>query len=127
MQNDPELKAEAEKRLRIVEEEFGKIPVVNQILSRRPDLFIPNFDTSASLFMKGGAFDNKTKHLIALSAAAANGSLYCIRAQMEDAIHFGATEDEILETLQISAYMGITRVQSVAFRVFDEFFPEKEQ
>ncbi len=126
MQNNSEQTAEAEKRLRLVEEKMGKIPVVNQILSRRPDLFIPNFDVSASLFMNGGAFDEKTKHLIALSAAAANGSPYCIRAQMEDAIHFGATDEEILETLQISAYMGLTKVQSTSFRIYDEYFPEKK-
>ncbi len=126
MQNNSEQIAEAEKRLRLVEEKMGKIPVVNQILSRRPDLFIPNFDVSASLFMNGGAFDEKTKHLIALSAAAANGSPYCIRAQMEDAIHFGATDEEILETLQISAYMGLTKVQSTSFRIYDEYFPEKK-
>ena len=126
MQNDPELKAETEKRLRMIEETLGKVPPVNRILSRRPDLFIPNNDVSVSIFMKEGAFDSKTRHLLALSAAAANGSPYCIRAQMEDAILFGATEDEILETLQISAYMGLTKVQSTAFRVFDELFPEEK-
>jgi len=127
MQNDPEKKAEVERRLKVIEEVLGRIPVVNQVLSRRPDLFLPNNDVSNSLFMGEGAFDNKTRHLIALSAAAANGSPYCIRAQMEDAMLFGATEDEIIETLQISAYMGLTKVQSTAFRVFDEKFPKKEQ
>ena len=126
MQNDPELQAETERRLKMIEEALGKIPVVNQILSRRPDLFIPNNDVSISLFMNRGCFDEKTRHLLALSAAAANGSPYCIRAQMEDAIHFGATDDEIIETLQISAYMGLTKVQSTAFRVYDEFFPEEK-
>jgi AhpD family alkylhydroperoxidase len=126
MQNDPELQAETERRLKMIEEALGKIPVVNQILSRRPDLFIPTNDVSVSLFMNKGAFDEKTRHLLALSAAAANGSPYCIRAQMEDAIHFGATDDEIIETLQISAYMGMTKVQSTAFRVYDEFFPEEK-
>ena len=126
MQNDPELQAETERRLKMIEDALGKIPVVNQILSRRPDLFIPTNDISVSLFMNKGAFDEKTRHLLALSAAAANGSPYCIRAQMEDAIHFGATDDEIIETLQISAYMGMTKVQSTAFRVYDEFFPEEK-
>ena len=126
MQNDPELQAETERRLKMIEDALGKIPVVNQILSRRPDLFIPTNDVSVSLFMNKGAFDEKTRHLLALSAAAANGSPYCIRAQMEDAIHFGATDDEIIETLQISAYMGMTKVQSTAFRVYDEFFPEEK-
>lgn len=126
MQKNPELQAETERRLKAIEEALGKIPVVNQILSRRPDLFIPTNDVSVSLFMNKGAFDEKTRHLLALSAAAANGSPYCIRAQMEDAIHFGATDDEIIETLQISAYMGMTKVQSTAFRVYDEFFPEEK-
>lgn len=125
MEHDPEAIKEAEKRLNEVKEALGKIPVVNQVLSERPDLFIPNFDTSAAIFNGEKVLDHKTKHLIALSATVAYGSPFCIRAQMEDAIMFGATRDEILETIQISAYMGITRAQSNAFRVFADVFDKK--
>ncbi|MCQ2078473.1 MAG: carboxymuconolactone decarboxylase family protein [archaeon] len=125
MEHDPELVKEAERRIAQVRKALGKVPVVNQVLSERPDLFIANFDTSSSIFDGEKVLDHKTKHLLALSAAVAYGSPYCIRAQMEDAIMFGATRDEILETLQIAAYMGITRAQSNAFRVFADVFDKK--
>lgn len=125
MQNDSESVAEARKRLDKLEKRLGKIPAVHQILSERPDLFIPNFDCSASIFNGEKVLKHKTKHLIALAAAAAYGSPHCMRAQMDDAAMFGATEDEILETLQIAAYMGLTKCQSQAFRVFAEKYGKK--
>ncbi len=122
MEKSTELEKETEKRLEMDKAALGRIPVVHQVLSERPDLFIPNFDTSASIFMGKGVLDLKTKRLISVAASAMGGSPYCLRAQMEDAKLAGATEDEILEALQISAYMGMTRVQSVSFRVFAEMF-----
>lgn len=127
MEKSPELEKETEKRLEMDMAVLGKVPVVHQVLSERPDLFIPNFDTSASLFMDKGTLDVKTKRLIAVGAAAMGGSPYCIRSQIEDARLAGATEDEILEALQISAYMGLTRVQSVAFRVYADVFGKEIQ
>lgn len=125
MQNNPEMEKQAKARLDKVRAELGKVPVVNQILSERPDLFIPNFDTSDAIFSGEKVLDHKTKHLIALAAAVAYGSPFCMRAQMEDAVMFGATSDEILETLQIASYMGITRSQSQAFRVYADVFNKK--
>ncbi len=122
MDKSPEMEKEAEKRLEKMEAMLGKVPVIHQILSDRPDLFVPSFDTSAAIFMGKGVLDIKTKRLISVAAAAMGGSPYCLRAQMEDAKLAGATEDEVLEALQISAYMGMTRVQSVSFRVFADVF-----
>ncbi len=122
MDKSPEIEKEAEKRLEKVEAMLGKVPVIHQILSERPDLFVPSFDTSSAIFMGKGVLDVKTRRLISVAAAAMGGSPYCLRAQMEDAVAAGATEDEVLEALQISAYMGMTRVQSVSFRVFADVF-----
>ena len=105
MNKDPEQQKEMERRLAEEEKLVGHVPVVHQILSDRPEVL-----------------PHKVKHLIALGAAVAGGSPYCIRAQMENARMFGATEDEILEALQIASYMGLTRGQSISFRVFADVF-----
>ncbi|WP_400218466.1 carboxymuconolactone decarboxylase family protein [Methanomethylophilus alvi] len=70
-------------------------------------------------------FDKKTKHLLALAAAAAMGSEHCIRNQMRESVALGATEEEVLEVLVIAAYMGMTRSQSYSFRAYAEQFGRK--
>lgn len=125
MEKTPEMEREVQERLAAIKKALGRIPVVNQVLSERADLFLPNADMSFALFMNSTVLDTKTKHLLALSAAAANGSPYCVQVQMEEAILCGATDEEILETLQISAYMGLTKVQSTAFRVYADVFDRK--
>ncbi len=118
METDPKQKAETEKRLAQIKELFGFIPVVNQVLAERPDLFLPNNDFSRSTIEGKGALDRKTRYLIALSAAAALSGEYCMHNQMLHAIESGATRDEVLETLQIASYMAMTKAQSYAFREF---------
>jgi len=93
-------KKETEKRLKAVEHAYGAIPPVNQILSERPDMFIPNFDLGDSLFREKTVFDIKTKHLFALAAAAALSGEYCMKAQMAHAKDAGATDEEVLEVLE---------------------------
>ncbi|MCL2712457.1 MAG: carboxymuconolactone decarboxylase family protein [Methanomassiliicoccaceae archaeon] len=109
--------------LKNIEKVYGFIPTVNQILSERPDLFIPSANLGRSVFDGKGKLEKKMRHLAALSAAAALGSENCMIVQMTLAAKFGASKDEILETMQIAAVMSMTTVQSHAFRVFKEMFP----
>ena len=111
-------KKETEKRLKAVEHAYGAIPPVNQILSERPDMFIPNFDLGDSLFREKTVFDIKTKHLFALAAAAALSGEYCMKAQMAHAKDAGATDEEVLEVLEIASYMALTKSQSYSFREY---------
>ncbi|MGI6009725.1 MAG: carboxymuconolactone decarboxylase family protein [Methanomethylophilus sp.] len=125
MENDEKLKQRADEILAAIKEEYGEVPVVNKVLSERPDLFVPNAELSTQIFEGEGHLDKKTRHLIALAAAVGCGGEYCMRAQMKDAIQFGATRDEILEVLEIASYMGLTRCQSYAFRAFAENYGVK--
>ena len=109
-----------EKILERVRKVCGFIPVTNQILSERPDLFIPYSSLSGAIFENETKFDKKTKHLLALAAAAAMGSEHCIRNQMRESVALGATE-----VLVIAAYMGMTRSQSYSFRAYAEQFGRK--
>lgn len=104
---------------------YGFVPVTSQVLSEKPDVFIPYSSLSGAIFEGESEFDRKTKHLLALAASAALGSEHCMRNQIKDAVANGATEEEVLEVMVIAGYMGMTRVQSYAFRVYAEQFGKK--
>ena len=114
----------AKEILRKIEKEYGFIPLVNEVLSERPDLFVPSVNVNRSVFYGKGKLEKKYRHLIALSAAAALGAEHCMKVQMQLAVRSGASKDEILETVQIGSVISMTRSQSYAFRVFRELFPE---
>lgn len=113
-----------EKTLHAIEKEYGFIPVISQVLSERPDLFLPSSGVGRAATEGRGELDRKTRYLVAMASAAALGSEHCIGVQMDHAIKAGATRDEILEALYIASYMGLTRSQSYSLRKFREKFPE---
>ena len=123
MQEDPELRKATDKILKAIEESYGFVPVVNQVISERPDVFVPyvNFGQSV-LDRTDGAIPRKDRFLMAVSAAAAVGGEYCLKVQIHHAREAGASKDEILESILIGSYMSMTRSQSYALRAFaDEF------
>ncbi len=126
MQEDPKEREITEKILRSIEREYGFIPVVNQILSERPDLFIPAANLGKAILEGKGELDRKTRYLAAVAAASAICGQHCIRVQMHHAAQAGATKDEILESMMIGSYMAMTRSQSYAFREYAEMFPKEE-
>jgi len=109
--------------LKSIEREYGFIPLVNQVLSERPDMFIPAANLGRSVFDGKGELEKKVRHLAALSAAVALGAEHCMTVQMQLAVKFGASKNEIMETMQIGAVMSMTHSQSYAFRKFKEMFP----
>ena len=122
--NEKEMK---DKILRAIEKEYGFIPLVNEVLSERPDMFIPVATAGRSVFSGKGELDKKMRYLASLAAASALGAEHCIKVQMEQAVKAGATRNEILETMQIAAVMSMTHVQSYAFRKFREMFPKEDE
>ena len=116
---------DAKKLLKIIEEQYGFVPLVNEVLSERPDLFIPaaNFG-KAALESDDQKLERKTAYLCAVSAATALGGEYCINVQTKHAIQAGAPKDEVLESMLIGSYMAMTRAQSYAFRKYKENFKD---
>lgn len=125
MKEDPKQREVTDEILAAIEREYGFVPVVNQVLSTRPDMFIPAASLSKAVLEGEGDLDRKTRYLCAISAAASNGGEHCINVQIKHAIEAGATRDEILEAMMIGSYMSMTRSQSYAFRKFAENFDIK--
>ena len=113
MKEDPILREKTDKILKATEEAFGFIPVVNQVLSTRPDLFVPSATLSRSILEGDGDLDSKTRYL-----CAAIGGEYCVDVQMRHAKEAGASKDEILESIMIGSMMAYTRAQSYALRKY---------
>lgn len=118
-------KEEADKILEAIKKEYGFVPLVNEVLSERPDLFVPaaNFGKSV-LEGEDLKLDRKTAYLCAVSAATSIGGEHCINVQMKHAMQAGATKDEITEAIVIGSYMAMTRAQSYAFRKLKENFKD---
>jgi AhpD family alkylhydroperoxidase len=60
----------------------------------------------SSTAFKGGTLDSKTKELIALACGVVSRCEYCIRAHMDAVVKAGATDEEIVETLNIVIAMS---------------------
>ena len=63
MEEDPKEREVADKILEAIEKEYGFVPVVNQIMSTRPDLFIPQTRLSKAVFEGKGDLELKTRYL----------------------------------------------------------------
>ncbi len=122
MEEDPKEREVANKILEAIKKEYGFVPVVNQVMSTRPDLFIPQANLSKAVFEGKGELDPKTRYLCAVSAAANSCAEYCINVQMQHAIEAGATKDEVLEAIMIGCQISLTRSQSYALRKYAEVF-----
>lgn len=109
-----------------IEREYGFVPLVNQVLSERPDLFIPSAGLGRAV-MEGGRLEleRKERYLCAVAAASAAGGEHCIGVQMKHAVDAGASRGEVLEAMVIGSYMAMTRSQSYAFRKFREQFGDR--
>ncbi len=123
MQEDPAQREATDRILKAIEEQYGFIPVVNQILSERPDMFIPGVSFSQAVLERGdGALPKKERYLCAIAAAAAVCGEYCLKVQIQHAKDEGATKDEILESIMIGSFMSLTRSESYALRAFADAF-----
>lgn len=122
MEEDPRQRELTEKILAAIKKEYGFIPLINQVLAERPDLFIPSANLGRAAIEGRGVMEKKTRYLCALAAASAEGAEHCIRVHADHAMNEGATRDEILEAMVIGSYMSMTKAQSYAFREYAKMF-----
>ncbi|MCQ2085995.1 MAG: carboxymuconolactone decarboxylase family protein [archaeon] len=115
------------KILAVIEKQYGFIPLVNQVLSERPDIFIPSVNFARAVLENDNQrLDNKTKYLCAVSAATASGGEYCLEVQTKHALSAGATREDIFEAILIGSFITMTKAQSYAFRKYKSIFDPKQ-
>ena len=110
---------EEERVRRVLErakEEYGFVPLVSEVMSDRPDLFLPYSEMSAGLFFRPKHMDRRTAELAAITAGAALGSENCLNVHIIQAFRLGVTEEAVMEALMLGAFMSMNRSCSVALR-----------
>ena len=114
--NEEDQGEKVERVLDRIREEYGFVPLVSQIMSGRPDIFLPYSEMSSNLFFKPKHLDRQTAELAAIAAGAALGSENCLGVHIPQAIKIGVSEDAILEAMLIGSFMNLNRSNSIAFR-----------
>jgi AhpD family alkylhydroperoxidase len=100
---------------------YGQVPLVSEILSKRPDMFIPYSDLSSTVLYKPKFMDQKSMELAAIAAGSALGAEHCLMVHFKQAAKYGASEDEMFDAVMVGAMMAMTASQAVAFRKLVEF------
>jgi len=100
---------------------YGQVPLVSDVLSKRPDMFIPYSDLSSAVLFKPKFMDQKSMELAAIAAGSALGAEHCLMVHFKQAAKYGASEDEMFDAVMVGAMMAMTASQAVAYRKLDEF------
>lgn len=99
----------------LIERRYTEVPFLLRQMQQSPRRFIP----AALRALAGeGVLDRRTAELVAVAAAAAQMCEHCLRVHMEEALHHGASPDEILEALLIAARIAESSTNAVSLRVF---------
>jgi alkylhydroperoxidase/carboxymuconolactone decarboxylase family protein YurZ len=128
MEADPKQKEEADRIMAAMAKRFGEVPTINRIMAERPDIFIRSAAFSkAILESPNSVLEPKMRYLLAVTAASALGSSFCIEMQGKHAKELGATRDEMMEAMLIGSYMAMTKAQSVALRGLESIYGKLEE
>lgn len=112
----------AEELLREIEAEYGRVPLIFERMSERPEILISH------LLYKGAVTETsqlepKVIELISLAVGAALKCSHCVEYHMQAAIAKGATRAEILEVILIAGLLANSAVLADAYRVVNGSAP----
>jgi len=100
---------------------YGQVPLVSDVLSKRPDMFIPYSDLSSAVLFKPKFMDQKSMELAAIAAGSALGAEHCLMVHFKQAAKYGASEEEMFDAIMVGAMMAMTASQATAYRKLNEF------
>lgn len=111
--------ATAEEWLKVIEEEYGKVPLIFRHMGERPEVLISHL-LYKSTVGETSPLDPKYVELISMAVGAALKCPYCTSYHMQAAIKMGATRGEILETILLSGMISNSSVLANAYRIVDD-------
>jgi 4-carboxymuconolactone decarboxylase len=124
-ENDPEGDRYSEEHVQRVlgrvKKVYGQVPLVSEVLSKHPDMFIPYSELSSAILFKPRFMDQKSMELAAIAAGSALGAEHCLMVHFKQAAKYGASEDEMFDAVMVGAMMAMTASQAVAYRKLIEF------
>lgn len=99
---------------------------LSSIYAHHPEM-VQNIERLDKVMVEDGALDKKTKRLIALACVATRMCDECVYPQAKVAVNYGATKEEILETLQVCVVTGGVPTWSIAKKGIAKLFSELEE
>ncbi|MDH7596754.1 MAG: carboxymuconolactone decarboxylase family protein [Methanothrix sp.] len=104
----------------------GYVPeTLKAIYDHRPEL-VELIERLDRVLLEDGALDKKTKRLIALACVITRMCEDCVYPQAKVAVNYGATKEEILETLEVCMITGGVPTFSIAKSGISKLFKEME-
>ncbi|MFA6364106.1 carboxymuconolactone decarboxylase family protein [Methanoregula sp.] len=111
--------ATADEWLKVIENEYGKVPLIFKRLGERPEVLISHL-LYKSTVAETSQLDPKYVELISMAVGAALKCPYCTSYHMQAATKMGASREEILEVILLSGLIANSSVLANAYRVVDD-------
>jgi AhpD family alkylhydroperoxidase len=111
--------ATAEDWLKIVEADYGKIPLIFRRMGERPEVLISHLLYKGTV-TETSPLDPKFVELICMAVGAALKCPHCTSYHMQSAFKMGASREEILEVILLAGMIANSSVLANAYRIFDE-------
>jgi AhpD family alkylhydroperoxidase len=111
--------ATADEWMKVIEVEYGKIPLIFQRMRERPEVLISHLLYKGTV-AETSPLDPKYVELISMAVGAALKCPHCTGYHMQAAIKMGATREEVLEVILLSGMIANSSVLANAYRIVDE-------
>lgn len=109
----------AEEWMKVIEEEYGKVPLIFRRMGERPEVLISHLLYKGTV-AETSPLDPKYVELISMAVGAALKCPHCTGYHMVAAMKMGATREEILEVILLSGMISNSSVLANAYRIVDE-------
>ena len=106
----------AEELLREIEAEYGRVPLIFERMSERPEILISHLLYKGAV-VETSQLEPKMIELISVAVGAALKCSHCVEYHMQAAIAKGATRAEILEVILVAGLLANAAVLADAYRV----------
>ena len=111
--------ATAKDWMRVIEEDYGKVPLIFKRMGERPEVLISHL-LYKSTVAETSQIDPKYVELISMAVGAALKCPHCTGYHMQAALKMGATREEILEVVLLAGLISNSSVLANAYRIVDE-------
>jgi len=109
----------AEEWMKVIEEEYGRVPLIFKRMSERPEVLISHLLYKGTV-AETSPLDPKYVELISMAVGAALKCPHCTGYHMQAAMRMGATREEILEVILLSGMISNSSVLANAYRIIDD-------
>ncbi|MDD5142602.1 carboxymuconolactone decarboxylase family protein [Methanoregula sp.] len=109
----------ADEWMKVIEEEYGKVPLIFRRMGERPEVLISHLLYKGTV-AETSPLDPKYVELISMAVGAALKCPHCTGYHMQAALKMGASREEILEVILLSGMISNSSVLANAYRIVDE-------